>query len=107
MVKRVFEFRRAIQNDIDYLQNTSECDNFVSQFASVEGDSLDREELSLVLRDFLGGATDTTSTTIQFLLIHLANHDDVQRRLHAEVDSVVGTDRQPLLEDRPRSDTTD
>jgi cytochrome P450 len=91
------------QRQVDIcLQNTAECDNFVFQFAKMEGESLDRDELSRELRDLLAGAADTTATTLQFLLIHLANHDDIQRRLHTEVDSVVGAHRQPLLEDRSR-----
>jgi cytochrome P450 len=59
----------------------------------------DREELVFTLRDLFIGGDDTTATNLRWILIHLANQPDVQKRLQDEVDRVVGTNRLPSLDD--------
>jgi len=46
---------------------------------------------------------ETTATVIRWAIVLLTNHVSVQERLHAEIDSVVGRDRLPSLDDRSRS----
>jgi cytochrome P450 len=45
---------------------------------------------------------DTSSDTLQWSMVLLANRPDVQRRVQAEIDSVIGRDRLPCYEDRTR-----
>jgi len=49
---------------------------------------------------------ETTTTFIRWAIVLLANHVSVQERLHAEIDSVIGRQRLPTLDDRSRSANT-
>jgi cytochrome P450 len=60
----------------------------------------DREELAYILRDLFGAGEETVSTTLRWVFLVLANHPCVQTRLQKEVDDVIGTDRQPSLNDQ-------
>ena len=53
--------------------------------------------------DLAGGGTDPTTTTMCWAVALLTNHVSVQERLHAEIDSVIGKQRLPTLDDRSRS----
>ncbi|XP_074523687.1 cytochrome P450 2J4-like [Halichoeres trimaculatus] len=55
---------------------------------------------------FLAG-TETTSTTLQWALIFLINHQDVQAKVQAEIDRVIGQSRLPTMADRPNLPYTD
>ena len=50
---------------------------------------------------FIAGS-DTTANTIRWCVLFLLCHPKVQEKLQAEVDSVVGSDRLPSLNDRDR-----
>jgi len=47
--------------------------------------------------------TETPTTVMRWAIVLLANHDSVQERLRAEIDSLVGRQRLPTLDDRPKS----
>jgi cytochrome P450 family 2 subfamily J len=49
---------------------------------------------------FLAG-TDTTSNTLLWGLLYMVLHPDVQRKVQAELDDVIGRQRMPSYEDRP------
>jgi len=77
-------------------------DSFVRQFLKstlTEEDQYDRDELLQTVRDLFMAGDDTSSTTLRWILLSLANHPDVQNRLQKEVDTVVGCDRLPSLDD--------
>ena len=63
---------------------------------------LDREYLIYTLRDLIIGGTDTSTAFLLWFLVIMANHRSEQDRLHTEIDSVVGRDRPPELDDRKR-----
>jgi len=46
---------------------------------------------------------ETTTTFIRWAAVVLTNHVSAQERLHAEIDSVIGRQRQPTLDDRTKS----
>jgi cytochrome P450 len=75
--------------------------SFVSYFRDMEGPDYDRTELLYLVRDFIMAGTETSAITIKWALVLLANHQDVQDRLHQEIDSVVDRRRLPSLDDRP------
>ncbi|XP_072047418.1 cytochrome P450 2J3-like [Amphiura filiformis] len=58
-------------------------------------------ELLAVVNDFFIAGTETTSTTLRWALLYMLKYPDVQRRVHEEIDSVVGRDRLPKLFDKP------
>jgi cytochrome P450 len=62
----------------------------------------DRKDLIVLLRDLLAAGDDTSSSTLLWAFVSLANNPDVQTRLQTEVDDVVGHDRQPLLDDESK-----
>jgi len=49
------------------------------------------------------GAIDTSSSFIRWAIVILTNHVSVQERLHAEIDSVIGRQKLPTLDDRLQS----
>lgn len=82
------------------LENKTNC--FVSRYIEVEGPDYDREQLSMTVRDLVSGGIETASTTLLWLLVALANNQQVQRRLQNEIDSVISRDRFPTLQDQSR-----
>ena len=59
------------------------------------------EQLTVILMDlFLAGA-ETTSTTLTWSLINLITHPEKQKKIHEEIDRVLG-DNQPSLEYKGR-----
>lgn len=45
---------------------------------------------------------DSTSNAFCFAVIYLINNPHVQELVHEELDTIVGHDRWPSLEDRPK-----
>ena len=52
--------------------------------------------------DLFGAGSGTTSTTLSFAMLYLCKNAEVQKKIHEEIDRVVGHSRQPTLDDRPR-----
>jgi cytochrome P450 len=94
---RILEF---IEHNVTACQQDEMNESFVRSFVDAEGSTLDRKNLNFVLRDLTVAGTDTSSMSILWFFVIMANHRSVQDRLHAEIDSVVGRDRLPGLDDR-------
>ena len=62
---------------------------------------LNETELRAVLHDFFLAGTDTTSYTLRWGLLFMMKFPDVQKRVHEEIDRVVGKNRLPQLTDKP------
>ncbi|KAF4076709.1 hypothetical protein AMELA_G00218170 [Ameiurus melas] len=62
--------------------------------------------IASVLNLFLAG-TETTSTTIRCALMLLIKHPEIQTRMQKEIDTVIGQERSPSLEDRKSLPFTD
>ena len=75
----------------------------MSHYIDARGPDYDREQLWFTLRDLIFGGTETTATFICWAIAVLTNHMSVQERLHAEIDSVIGKQRMPALDDRSQS----
>ena len=60
------------------------------------------EKLNAFLRDLLLGGLETSTTTLTWSLVLIANHPDVQACLQKEIDSVVLRERLPSLDDTRR-----
>ncbi|XP_033881879.1 cytochrome P450 2C8-like [Acipenser ruthenus] len=66
----------------------------------------DKSMLNSVLNLFAAG-TETTSTTLRYGLLLLIKYPHFQDRVQQEIDSVVGRDRPPAMEDRRKMPITD
>jgi cytochrome P450 family 2 subfamily J len=62
---------------------------------------MSRVEILYVLLDTYLGGIDTSAATMEFFAGAMANNPDIQRRIHDEIDSVLG-ERKPTLEDEQK-----
>ena len=56
--------------------------------------------LTACISDLIFAGTETTTSTLKWSLTYMATYPDVQKRVQAELDEVVGRDRMPCLADR-------
>ncbi|XP_026161320.1 cytochrome P450 2J2-like [Mastacembelus armatus] len=57
--------------------------------------------LFLCTLDLIEAGTESSSTTLRWGLIFMMHYPEIQERVQAEIDSVVGQSRQPTMADRP------
>ena len=70
--------------------------------AAMEDDEgLNTDDLAINLFDFLLAGTETSSTTLKWVVLYLTLHQEVQDRCRAEIREVIG-DRKCGLEDIQR-----
>ncbi|NXT01546.1 CP2J2 protein, partial [Jacana jacana] len=76
-------------------------DSYLQEIAKANGDgSFQEENLVACALDLLFAGTETTATTVRWALLYMAIYPEIQARVQAEIDAVVGQTRQPCLEDR-------
>ncbi|XP_041508894.1 cytochrome P450 2J4-like isoform X2 [Microtus oregoni] len=62
--------------------------------------SFNEENLITSTLDLFFAGTETTSTTLRWALLYMAVYPDVQEKVQAEIDRVIGQNRQASLADR-------
>ena len=80
-----------------------ETESFVNYYIEAQGPDYDHERLSFTVKNLLLAGTETSATFIRWAIAVLTNHVSIQERLHAEIDSVIGRQKLPALDDRSRS----
>ena len=76
-------------------------DHFLAnELNSREGETLSTDNLEKAILDIMAAGTDTTSTTLQWFILYLIHHPDVQTKCQKELDEVVGANRQVAQADR-------
>ncbi|NXY69419.1 CP2J2 protein, partial [Glareola pratincola] len=85
--------------------NPSESRDFIDSYLQEidkdnSGGTFQEENLVACALDLLFAGTETTSTTIRWALLYMAMYPEIQARVHAEIDAVIGQARKPSLEDR-------
>ncbi|XP_046363738.2 cytochrome P450 1A1-like [Haliotis rufescens] len=68
---------------------------------------LDKETLQTTLADFFGAGFVTIATTTEWTLLLMAAHPEIQDKVLAEIDEVVGSERKPTLADRGKMTYTE
>lgn len=96
------KFYGLTEMKIDELLAVEGNESFVSCFARQEGPGFDREQLIFELKDLVAGGSDTSSNTVLWSIVLLANNPKVQERIQKEIDDVVPRDRFPSLSDKPK-----
>ncbi|KAM6077704.1 cytochrome P450 2J2-like isoform 2-T2 [Theristicus caerulescens] len=100
--------KRFVKEKIDKHKedwNPSESRDFIDSYLQEiakdnSGGSFQEENLVACALDLLFAGTETTSTTIRWGLLYMAMYPEIQARVQAEIDTVIGQARQPALEDR-------
>ena len=63
---------------------------------------LAESQLLAICMDMFMAGSETTTKSLGFCFLNLLLYPDVQRRAQVEIDTVVGRDRLPTLNDRPK-----
>ncbi|XP_056271515.1 cytochrome P450 2J6-like [Pseudoliparis swirei] len=90
------------KKDLDRSDPRDYIDAFIIEMENHNDSVLGFTEFNLALCSldlFLAG-TETTSTTLLWALVFLINNPDIQDKVQAEIDEVVGQTRLPTMEDR-------
>ncbi|XP_072039543.1 cytochrome P450 2C11-like [Amphiura filiformis] len=110
-MQAVLSIRRKIQEIVNKHRETFDSENMRDYIDVYLNDMQVKKEKGLhthfsdvellaVVKDFFGAGTETTSTTLRWALLYMLKYPDVQKRVHEEIDSVVGRDRLPKLSDK-------
>lgn len=66
--------------------------------------SFSEEQLLVILLDLFLAGSETTSSMLSFVILLLLKHQDIQAKVHAELDAVIG-DREIHLADKNKYGT--
>ena len=58
------------------------------------------------VENIIVAGSESTATTLEWIVLYMAFYPDVQRRVQAEIDAVVGRERLPRLTDKPELNFT-
>lgn len=64
--------------------------------------TFNRKDLAFLVLDLFLAGSETTSSTLTWMLYYLSSYLHVQRKLQAELDAVIPEGHQATLEDKPR-----
>ncbi|KAM9385851.1 uncharacterized protein KZ484_007430 [Pholidichthys leucotaenia] len=101
------------KKDLDHSNPRDYIDAFLIEMekhaAQDKGSNLGFDEVNMILcsADLFSAGTETTATTMMWALVFLINHPDIQEKVQAEIDEVIGPTRQPSMADRPNMPYTD
>lgn len=73
--------------------------SFVGAFVQREGPNYDKANLIQTINQFISAGSETTTFTVLWALVLLANHPELQKRVQDEIDSVVPSERLPSTSD--------
>ncbi|KFW93666.1 Cytochrome P450 2D17, partial [Phalacrocorax carbo] len=67
---------------------------------AAEESGFNYNNLRLVTSDLLAAGSETTSTTLRWAFLYMILHPEIQSKVQAEIDEVIGRDRSPTMEDQ-------
>nr|XP_056701747.1 cytochrome P450 2D6-like [Euleptes europaea] len=78
-------------------------DAFLEEMEKVKGNpdsSFNEQNLIKIVHEWLTAGTETTSSTILWGLLKMVLHPEIQKRVHEEIEKVLGKDKAPMMEDQ-------
>ncbi|KAF9479201.1 cytochrome P450 [Pholiota conissans] len=113
--RKAREWKRKMEEFADapyeYVRSSIKSGNYKPSFCSMLLDDpsvqgADRERFEFDLKwsanSMYSASIDTTITAVSQFILAMMLHPEAQRRVQAEIDAVVGTDRLPTFEDREK-----
>uniref|UniRef100_A0A8C2ZCW3 Uncharacterized protein n=1 Tax=Cyclopterus lumpus TaxID=8103 RepID=A0A8C2ZCW3_CYCLU len=82
-------------------------DCYLNEIQKVADAGFNEDNLVMCGFDLFGAGSHTTSVTLRWALLYMTKYPEVQAKVQAEIDEVVGTSRQPSMEDRADLPYTD
>nr|XP_046248598.1 cytochrome P450 2J2-like [Scatophagus argus] len=85
-------------------------DCYLNEIQKTEGhadSTFDEENLIVCVLDLFVAGSETTSTTLRWAFLYMAKYPEIQEKVQAEIDRVLGQSRQPTMEDRVNLPYTD
>ncbi|XP_061093817.1 cytochrome P450 2J2-like [Conger conger] len=98
------------KNDWDPSVPRDYIDCFLAEMEKWKNDvdaGFNEENLCFCTLDLFVAGTETTSTTLNWGLLFMIKYPDVQEKVRAEIDHVIGQSRLPSMADRPNMPYTD
>ncbi|CAN9500603.1 unnamed protein product [Ophioblennius macclurei] len=87
--------------------------DYIDAFLIEMGETEDKESgfeldnLCACVLDLFGAGTETTATTLNWALLYMIYYPDIQEKVQAEIDAVIGSSRPPAMSDREKLPYTD
>uniref|UniRef100_A0A3Q2Q4D3 Cytochrome P450, family 2, subfamily AD, polypeptide 2 n=1 Tax=Fundulus heteroclitus TaxID=8078 RepID=A0A3Q2Q4D3_FUNHE len=85
-------------------------DVYLSEMEKKKEDPLagfNTETLLVSTLDLIEAGTETAATTLRWALLYVLHYPEIQEKVQAEIDRVIGQSRQPTMADRPNMPYTD
>jgi cytochrome P450 len=95
--------QEALREKTKTIEDENFTDHFLEKINSVSNDRdvkidpiFNLDNLIVTLFDLFEAGVETTSSTLEFAIMYLATHPEVQRKMLTEIETVIG-DREPLF----------
>uniref|UniRef100_A0A667Y2V2 Cytochrome P450, family 2, subfamily P, polypeptide 6 n=1 Tax=Myripristis murdjan TaxID=586833 RepID=A0A667Y2V2_9TELE len=98
---------REHREDFDPSSPRDYIDCFLAEMGEDPDSGFDLENLCYCITDLFAAGTETTATTLQWGLLFMIYYPHIQEKVQAEIDTVVGSSRQPSMTDRENMPYTD
>ncbi|XP_039896133.1 cytochrome P450 2J2-like isoform X2 [Simochromis diagramma] len=113
LTKKIVEFVEIRIKEHQENFDPSSPRDYIDSFLIEMGEKEDKDSgfylknLMACTMDLFGAGTETTTTTLHWGLLYMIHYPDIQEKVQAEIDAVVGPSRQPSTSDRENMPFTD
>ncbi|XP_013412458.1 cytochrome P450 2B4 [Lingula anatina] len=114
-VEKMKELTEMIKTEVEEHRKTFDPENirdFIDCYLKTlqEEKDLDvftEKNVFFVIVDLYLAGTETTASALQWGVVHMMHHPDVQQKVQAEIDRVIGREKVPCYEDRHKMPYTE